>query len=48
MGGNTLIQQRTGQGNILLDISRLAPAAYVLSIAGPATRQSLPFIKAFR
>ena len=48
MGGNTLLRQRTGQGNVLLDISRLAPAAYVLSIAGPATRQSLPFIKASR
>jgi len=48
MGGNTLFRQRAGGGNVLLDISRLTSAAYVLSIAGTTTRQSLPFIKGSR
>jgi hypothetical protein len=49
MGGNTLLQQRTGQGNTLLDISRLAPATYVLTITtATGQRQSLSFIKTAR
>ncbi|HEY4335713.1 MAG TPA: T9SS type A sorting domain-containing protein [Puia sp.] len=48
LAGNTVLQQRSGDGSVLLDISRLAPASYVLTIAGKTTRRSLPFVKAAR
>jgi hypothetical protein len=49
LAGNTVLQQRNGDGNVLLDISRLAPATYVLTITSAAgRRQSLPFVKTAR
>jgi uncharacterized delta-60 repeat protein len=48
LAGNTVLQQRSGQSDVLLDLSRLAPASYILSITGANGRQSLPFIKVSR
>ncbi|HEY4110051.1 T9SS type A sorting domain-containing protein [Puia sp.] len=45
MAGRTLLRQRTNAGNILLDISRLAPSSYFLTVTGTANRQSFPFVK---
>jgi uncharacterized delta-60 repeat protein len=46
--GRIVLQHRTTGGNVLLDISRLAPASYALTIAGATTHQALSFVKASR
>jgi len=47
--GRIVLRQRTNGGNVLIDISRLAPATYVLTITSTASsRQSLSFVKAAR
>ena len=48
LSGKPIIGRRTGQGNALLDISRLAPGEYILTITGTGSRQSLPFVKTSR
>lgn len=48
MSGKISLQQRSAGGNVLLDISRLAPATYVLTISSATTQRSLPFIKSSR
>jgi len=49
MVGNTLLQHHTGQGSALLDITRLAPAPYILTITtATGQRQSLSFVKTGR
>jgi uncharacterized delta-60 repeat protein len=46
--GTPVLRQRTAGDNVLLDISRLAPGAYVLTITASNSRKSLTFVKTAR